>query len=347
MKLLIFTQKIDRNDDVLGFFHGWIAEFAKHCDEVIAVGLFVGEHDLPKNVRVYSLGKEGGVSRIKYLWNFFRIIWNERKNYDAVFVHMNQVYVLLGGIFWKLIGKKVALWYTHKQVDISLRTAVIFADIIFTASIESFRIPTIKRHVMGHGINVADYRKVGLVPDPVFRIISIGRVSRTKGYDILFDALEILKQEGVAIRTHIVGGPLTDEDKIYMNALRADVARRGFDTDVVWVGPVSHHAILPYLAQADLFVNMSGTGSLDKAVLEAMAAGVPVLTSNPGLESTLLPLRDICMFSGGETNDFVSHIRSFVDKDQAGRQALGAKLQDIVSSSHDISSLIPRIIAQY
>ena len=34
IKLLIITQKVDRNDDVLGFFHGWITEFAKHVEEV-------------------------------------------------------------------------------------------------------------------------------------------------------------------------------------------------------------------------------------------------------------------------------------------------------------------------
>ena len=34
MKILIITQKVDQNDDVLGFFHGWIAEFAKHCEQV-------------------------------------------------------------------------------------------------------------------------------------------------------------------------------------------------------------------------------------------------------------------------------------------------------------------------
>ena len=29
-KLLVITQKIDKYDDVLGFMHGWVTEFAKH-----------------------------------------------------------------------------------------------------------------------------------------------------------------------------------------------------------------------------------------------------------------------------------------------------------------------------
>jgi len=39
MKLLIITQKVDINDDVLGFMHGWIAEFAKHCEKLTVICL--------------------------------------------------------------------------------------------------------------------------------------------------------------------------------------------------------------------------------------------------------------------------------------------------------------------
>src|SRR3989344_8687589 len=58
MRLLIVTQKIDRDDDLLGFFHQWICEFARHCESVTVICLEKGEYALPANVRVLSLGKE-------------------------------------------------------------------------------------------------------------------------------------------------------------------------------------------------------------------------------------------------------------------------------------------------
>ena len=58
MKLLILTQKVDKNDPILGFFHRWVEEFARHCEQVTVIALGVGEYDLPQNVRVFSLGKE-------------------------------------------------------------------------------------------------------------------------------------------------------------------------------------------------------------------------------------------------------------------------------------------------
>ncbi|MDO8559053.1 MAG: hypothetical protein Q7R84_01860, partial [bacterium] len=105
MKLLIITQKVDINDDISGFFHRWIEKFSEKFDSLNVICLQKGEYSLPSNVRVFSLGKENGKSRISELNNFYKYIWRLRKDCDAVFVHMNPVYVVLGGFFWKLQGK--------------------------------------------------------------------------------------------------------------------------------------------------------------------------------------------------------------------------------------------------
>ena len=344
MKLLILTQKIDQNDDVLGFMHGWIAEFAKHCEQVTAIGLSVGAHDLPKNVRVFSLGKESGASRLKYVWNFYQLIFRERKNYDAVFVHMNPEYVILGGIPWKIMGKKIGLWYTHKQVDWHLRLATHGADVIFTASPESFRLETPKCQVVGHGIDTGRFGSIKRFSDGIFRILSIGRLSRSKGYGTLFRACEILKNENSFIEVRIVGAPITEDDRVYVGELSSEIMRQGLEKKVLLVGAAPNQEIESHLATADLFVNMSTTGSLDKAVLEAMAAGVPVLTSNEGLRSTLAEFERTCMFKEGDEKDFAEHIRTFVAMSEEERRKLGRQLRDIVEKSHNLKMLIPRIV---
>ena len=90
MKILIITQKVSINDPVLGFMHRWIEEFAKHFERVTVICLEKGEHHLSPEVKVLSLGKENGKSRLKYILKFLYYIWREKNNYDAVFVHMNQ-----------------------------------------------------------------------------------------------------------------------------------------------------------------------------------------------------------------------------------------------------------------
>ena len=72
MKLLIVTQKVDKNDPILGFFHRWIEEFARHVEFVTVICLGVGEYSLPVNVKVLSLGKEKKKSRLKYIFMFYK-----------------------------------------------------------------------------------------------------------------------------------------------------------------------------------------------------------------------------------------------------------------------------------
>ena len=178
MKLLIITQKVDSNDDVLGFMHGWIAEFAKQCISVTVICLQAGEHYLPDKVKVLSLGKESGRSKIKYLWRFYKYIWREWHNYEAVFVHMNEMYVILGWLGWKLWHKKISLWYAHGHVSLSLKIAAKLADIIFTSTQSGFRLPSKKVHVIGQGIdtNIFQIKNDALCVNDKFKIITVGRI---------------------------------------------------------------------------------------------------------------------------------------------------------------------------
>ena len=166
MKILICTQKVDKNDPILGFFHRWLEEFAKNTEKLTVICLEKGEYNLPENVKVLPLGKKNletgfplgnPVSKLLYLIRFYKYIWRERQNYDAVFVHMNPEYVILGWAYWKILGKKIALWYVHKYVNLQLRLAEKFADKIFTASPESFRLPSKKVEIMGHGIDIEKF----------------------------------------------------------------------------------------------------------------------------------------------------------------------------------------------
>jgi hypothetical protein len=113
MRLLLITQKVDRSDPVLGFFHRWIEKFSKYYESITVICLYKGEYNLPNNVRVLSLGKENGKSKIEYIINFYKYIYQEKDNYDKVFVHMNQEYILLAGIVWKIMKKDIFMWRNH------------------------------------------------------------------------------------------------------------------------------------------------------------------------------------------------------------------------------------------
>ena len=114
MKLLITTQAVDLDDPVLGFFHAWIVTLAARVESVEVICLQEGRHALPKNVHVHALGKRAGKrtgigDRFRYTVRLKYLVWKLRHQYDSVFVHMNEEYVLIAGSLWRLFGKRVIL----------------------------------------------------------------------------------------------------------------------------------------------------------------------------------------------------------------------------------------------
>lgn len=347
MRLLILTQKVDQNDDVLGFFHRWIIEFAKHCEQVTVIVLGVGDYDLPSNVHVFSLGKEHNASILRYVVNFYRLIWHERKNYDAVFVHMNPIYVVLGGLLWKALGKKIGLWYMHKNVDMKLLVAEKLSNIIFTGSRESFRLASNKVKVVGHGIDTEIFKPTKKERSEIFHIITAGRISPIKDYQTLIETVEILVLENIPVKVDIIGGPATASDVNYLNILRAIVQEKKLSEVIRFTGPVPNKDLPALLGQAELFINMSRTGSLDKAILEAMACGLPVVTSNESLSAVFGLDAAMLVFPQGDVNTCIARIKGVRALSSESYQALTSRLRAVVEKEHNIKVLIPSILSFY
>ncbi len=347
MRILILTQKVDINDDVLGFMHGWIAEFAKNCEKVTVICLEEGKYNLAQNVKVLSLGKENAESRLKYIFNFYKYIWRERRNYDAVFVHMNPEYVVLGGLFWRLWGKSVSLWYAHGHVTNSLLIAEKFVNIIFTSTVGGCRIKSRKIKIVGQGIDTGKFKIKNEElknRDGSFKIVTVGRISLSKDYETLIKAIEILHNRGLKIKVDIVGGLGLMGEGSYFQKLNDLVAKSNLGAVVTFVGPVPNEKILPYLHNADLFVNMGQTGSLDKAVLEAMSAGLPILTCNEAFIEVLGDYAEALMYPKMDYEIFAERIGRIATSTSLIRGKIGADLRDIVLKHHSLPRLVEAIV---
>ena len=347
-RLLIVTQKVNSEDQILGFFVAWIREFAKHFDLVTVVCLEKGEVsdksvlNMPANVRIFSLGKEKKQSRLNYVYCFYSYIWSMRADYDVVLVHMNPIYVLMGGPIWKLLSKKIALWYTHKNVDLKLRMATFLVDRVFSASKESFRLKTKKLLVTGHGIDTDVFSPFVLrqskasksVAVGQFKCISVARISKAKNQLVMVEAIEILARQGFEGSLTIVGDAITPEDRVYKNNIHSYIDTHELVRNkIIFTGSLPHDAIEGLLGESDLFINLSTTGSLDKAILESMASGLQVLTSNEAYTNILLP----------------ENITTNIPDDVAGKiKVLSAQLphseyREYVIKNHSLSNLIARL----
>ncbi|MFA5937444.1 MAG: glycosyltransferase family 4 protein [Candidatus Paceibacterota bacterium] len=280
MRLLICTQIVDSNDANLGFFHRWLEELAPRADELIVVCLKKGDTHLPGNVRVMSLGKEAGTSRMERLRRLYRAVLGER--YDAVFVHMNPEYAILGGLWWRITGKKVLLWYTHKAVNWRLRLGALFATKIFTASPESCRLRSGKVEVVGHGIPTDAFLVRGDVREgEPLRLLSVGRIAPVKDLESVLLAMAAMKHASARpMSLDIVGEAVAAGDKEYEETLHQLVARLELEGEVHFAGAKTPDELPAVYASHHLLVHTSKTGSIDKVVLEALASGLWVVTTS-------------------------------------------------------------------
>ncbi len=259
MKLLICTQVVDRNDPILGFFVRWIEEFQKHCE-----------------VEVISLKTLGSGGRIVRAWRLLHLTM--RLEYDAVFVHMNPEYLLVAGWLWRLRGKKTALWYAHGSVNFKLRIATAFARVVLTSTAGGFRLNGKKVRIVGQGIDTEFFS-----PDPnIVRgnwVLSVGRLMRVKRHDLAIRAVALEDRE-----LRIVGeGP----ERKALESLAQDLRAR-----VYFLGALTQMQLREEYRKAKYLIHTSETGSLDKVVLEALACGLPVKTTDKNLAHLPLDAAD-------------------------------------------------------
>lgn len=340
MKLLLITQRVDLNDSDLGFFHRWIEEFAKNTQQVFVIAQSVGEYHMPSNVTVYSLGKEKGYPKWRQLFNFYRVLGRELKNIDVVFAHMIPLWVVAGWPLYKIFNKKVYLWYVHRSVTPFLRIAEKIVTKIFTASRESFRLPSKKVEIVGHGIDTeyfspcAESRAAG-----VYRVLTAGRITESKRLKEMIVAVAELRKNFSAdkkLELAIVGDARMPLDEKYLFELKRLVGELKLEEIVKFYGGIPYDKMAAEYQKSDLFFNFSLTGSLDKAVLEAMACGLNVLTSNEAFFSLLPEKNLIHRINPAYIARRLMSLRA--------QQSPKHDLREIVLREHNLKTLVVRLV---
>lgn len=351
MKLLILTQKVDRSDPILGFFHRWIEVFANHCDGVTVICLSKGESALPETIKVLPLGKpaEGWSSSVGKKWrqkvsallNFYRFIWRERKNYDTVFVHMNQEYVLWGSLVWKLLGKKILMWRNHPKGSSATRLAAWLSNRVFCTSEYSFTAKFSKTEIMPVGIDTDIFKRDPLIDRKPNSVLFLSRMSPIKKPEVLIEALHLLDEQGIDFIAAFVGDPLPKDKNYYQ--LLCDLAKKyRLEEKIKFCKGVINQETPAFYNTYEIFVNLTPTGSMDKTIFEAMACGSLVLVSNRSFLSLLPPE---FIFRGGKASDLAQKLIYLLNLPLVEKEKNGQDLRRLVAERFDLSRLVRELLA--
>jgi len=142
--------------------------------------------------------------------------------------------------------------------------------------------------VIGNGVDLDKFERLpraearlalGIEADAQV-LVSIGGVGERKGFHRLIECMPQLLQDHPKLVLVIVGGPSPDGD--WTDRLRQMVLDKRLNDHVHLLGPLPPEALKTPLSAADVFVLATRYEGWANVFLEAMACGLPVVTTRVG-----------------------------------------------------------------
>lgn len=336
MRLLFITQAVDERDLVLGFVCGWLRAFASSFSHISAVCLRKGNFSPPQNVTVYSLGKErGGGNKFLYAIRFLRYVWRARREYDAVFVHMNQEYLLLAGLLWRVLGKPLALWYNHTAGNMWTKIAMRLATVVYHTSPHAFTAGTKKSVRMPAGIDTSRFAPVADIARASRSVLYLGRIAPIKSVRTLVEASLLLHARNADFSLTICGDALS-RDVRYAHEVRALAEPLVAPQKCRFLAGVPNVDAPHIFSAHELFVNLTPRGNYDKTVLEAAACGTLPVVSSPAFRDAFPPE---LFFEERNATSLADALGRVFSMSTEKTEALRARLREYVVRTHDLCLL--------
>lgn len=172
--------------------------------------------------------------------------------------------------------------------------------------------------------------KIGL-PATGLVCATVANMRPIKGYGFLVDTL--VRYAAQMHRLNLSFLWLGDRGRQW-DSLRVRLANAGFAGRVVAPGPVAD--VRPYLNASDLFILPSQSEGMPRALMEAMAMGLPAIATDVGgTQDVLRHERDGCLVAYGDCHGLAMAINRMAS-DPAGRSMFGDSARRRIETHFDI-----------
>ena len=171
------------------------------------------------------------------------------------------------------------------------------------------------------------------------RIVTLGRLVKKKGYHVLIDAFAKLEEKtGIKHKLEIGGnGP-------QRRALLAQVETLGLADKVTLTGWVDD--VVGFLQGGDLFVLPSLDEPFGIVVLEAMALGLPIVSSDSRGPAEILDADTAWLAKAGDTESLAAALQAACD-DQDERKRKSENALQRFKQTYSKQAVIPEFIALF
>jgi glycosyltransferase involved in cell wall biosynthesis len=236
-----------------------------------------------KKVDIIRLSQKSTLNRILELRRFIR--HTGARVIHSFSFHLNPVAALaalgntchaIGGIRNRLNLYQKDMSYIHFLACCFLPRIQISNNYDYAngSTLKGIHHKLVKTFVITNALDIKNFTASIPVEDNLFRTISVGRLFREKRIDVVIDVVATLKKSGIPIRHEHAG------EGVLKDSLQEKIRSLNIENEFILVGNKSD--INTFMQPADLFIHSSEYEGYPNVIMEAMACGKPVVSSDCG-----------------------------------------------------------------
>ena len=234
---------------------------------------------------------------------------------------------------------------TFKASAKKANAVIVSSKLEYEDAIE-FGISKKKLHVIPMGIDVDEYIDSPVSKnEDVINILFVGRIARVR-------RIEILLQAAAKLPTHfhvtLVGG----EEKTaslskwgYLDELKKLCRTLNIEDRITFVGPLPQNKLFDWYSKGDIFVYPSLYENFGQPILEAAAAGLPVISTPVGVSQEIIKDDETGFLFNGGVQELADRVTQLTNHNL--RKKMGDALREKVRSLYGWQKIIKQYMDLY
>lgn len=180
--------------------------------------------------------------------------------------------------------------------------------------------------------NELDYKKY--THRNTIQIIAVGRNHWVKGYNYLIDALAICKKNNIAFHFTLIGGNISDDMKFQIH-------QQNLTSDITIINSLTNQEVLKKVSESHLLICSSVDEGISNSVLEAMAIGTVVISTDcGGMHEVIRNNENGFLVPKRDPQKMFEAISEFLKKDISDVRLMVQKGRDTIVSDFNENKMI-------
>lgn len=339
MDLIVMNYEMNPASQVFAHQVDVVRSLALRFDHVEVITGKNQAADLPNNVTVHSSDWQPG-KYIRNIYRFYRVLLHTlRQNRKVVvFSHMTEVQSMLAAPLLWILRINHYLWYAHKSPSPYLLITMPFVNKIISSTPGSFPFQVKKLSCIGQGVR-DEFLRTPFIHLPLESFVHVGRLDPSKNIEDIICSIKKLRLSNSNLTLTLIGSPSNFLAEKYMRELRNAYANSSLHEKwLTFVPALKNSELTNVLSGFDVFIH-AFEGSLDKSLVEATLAGMPIVTTN------LEYLSIFGKWSNSNTPvSLESELKALLSLDAAQIQARVQVSQEIAKENHSLGQWIDKLV---